>query len=169
MKESKHTLKISKAIEQKCRNKFLIQSVLKEKSNVKEILALTNESFGHLCGIANDFLKQKRYSDAANAFLFLATVAGDNAESWIGFGMASQYLGDFENAIDAYEVAATCQIDNPLPYLYLAKVFFALHQRERASEAIELALFHAADKAEYQQVKEEALRAQRHLGKHDFP
>jgi type III secretion system low calcium response chaperone LcrH/SycD len=164
MKNNKDQANISRKIKANCRN-FLNQN-LNAYGNVLNTLALSDEELAHMQTIANDLITQKRYSEAANAFIFLATIAGNRLEFWIGLGMASQLQGDFEVAIDAYEVAASCAIDHPLPYLYLGNAYFAIHKREQAYQAIDLALTYAADKSAYEEIAQKASKAKAQLEKY---
>ena len=54
--------------------------------------------------------------------------------------MSTQLCHEYEAAIDAYELAAICDISSPIPYFYLAKCLFAIHDRESALKALDLAI-----------------------------
>jgi tetratricopeptide (TPR) repeat protein len=68
-------------------------------------------------------------------------------------------MGDYEAAIDAYEMAAMHDITSPVPYFYLAKCLFAIHDRESALQAIDLALEYAEESSDYDELKEQAKAA----------
>jgi type III secretion system low calcium response chaperone LcrH/SycD len=105
---------------------------------------------------AYHLFEKKKYADAGNAFLFLVTLNPYNHDYWLGLGMTTQLSGDFETAIDAYEMAAICKYDSPVPYFYLAKCLFAMHDRESALQALNLAIEYAGDSAEYNELKQQA-------------
>ena len=103
----------------------------------------------------------------ANAFLFLITLNSYNHEYWLGLGMSTQLLGNYETAIDAYEMAAICKLDSPVPYFYLAKCLFAIHDRDSSIQALDLAIEYAADDPQYADLKVQAVAARELLIK-DF-
>ena len=52
-----------------------------------------------------------------------------------------------------------------MPYFYLAKCFFAVHDRANADMALDLALEYAADYEEYAELKRQAKQAKALLSK----
>ena len=77
--------------------------------------------------------------------------------------MAAQRSGEYEAAIDAYEMAAILDIDSPVPYFYLAKCLFAIHDRESSLQALDLAIEYAADREEFFDLKLQATEARKLL------
>ena len=73
--------------------------------------------------------------------------------------MATQMSGNFEDAIDAYEMAAYYKLDDPVPYFYLAKCLFAIDDRENALQALDLAVEYASDQMEFAELKQQAIKA----------
>jgi len=115
---------------------------------------------------AYSLFEGRHYSDAANAFLFLVTLNTHNHDYWLGLGMSTQLNGDYEAAIDAYEMAAMTDVESPVPYFYLAKCLFAIHDRDSALQAIELALEYSADKEQFAELRQQAEAARTLLLKH---
>ena len=77
--------------------------------------------------------------------------------------MASQLSQDYELAIDAYEMAAVCQVQDPTPYFYLAKCLFAIHDRSSALLALDLAIEYAGVNEKFKDIKKEAQKAKKIL------
>src|SRR5262245_3246697 len=113
--------KISKRIREKLKNRKLLKRELEKGKSAQEILGFTDETMSKFYNAAYRLFEGKHYVDAANAFLFLVTLNPYHHEYWLGLGMATQLSGNYEDAIDAYELAAMCELDNPVPYFYLAK------------------------------------------------
>ncbi len=84
-------------------------------------------------------LKEERFDEAADCFLFLTAINPKDYLLWLGLGIAEHKLAHYEEAYDAYEMAAACELDAPLPYYYMAKCCFALHDRVAANRAIHIA------------------------------
>lgn len=151
--------KLSKKVKEKLKNKKLLKKQLAEGKTAQEILGFSDETMAKFYGAAYRLFEHHRYVDAANAFLFLVTLNPYNHDYWVGMGMCSQLSKDYETAIDAYEMAAICRIDSPVPYFYLAKCLFALHDRDSALQALDLALEYAENHPEFNDLKHQASAA----------
>lgn len=148
--------KLSKKVKEKLKNKKLLKKQLAQGKTAQEILGFSDETMAKFYGAAYRLFEHRRYNDAANAFLFLATLNPYNHDYWVGMGMCSQLIKDYETAIDAYEMAAICRIDSPVPYFYLAKCLFALHDRDSALQALELAIEYSESHPEFTELKDQA-------------
>ncbi|WP_068468119.1 SycD/LcrH family type III secretion system chaperone [Candidatus Protochlamydia phocaeensis] len=167
MKDDLSEFRLSKKVKEKLKNKKLLQKELAEGKTAQEILGFSDSTMAKFYGAAYQLFEHKRYVDAANAFLFLATLNLHNHDYWLGLGMATQMCQDYEAAIDAYELAALCDISSPVPYFYLAKCLFAIHDRESALQALDLAIETSNEFEEYAELKRQAQEAKRILLKHD--
>lgn len=157
---------LSKKVKQKLKDKDWLKKQIASGKTAQEILEFSNETMAKFYQAAYLLFEKKRYIDAANAFLFLATLNPHNHDYWLGLGMSTQLNGNWEAAIDAYEMAAINRLDSPVPYFYLAKCLFAVHDRKSALEAIQLAIDYSDDIPEYANLKEQALAAKDLLMKH---
>ncbi|MEI8364999.1 MAG: SycD/LcrH family type III secretion system chaperone [Parachlamydiaceae bacterium] len=166
MTEDFEEFKLSKKAKEKLKNKPLLKKELAAGKTPQEILGFPDETMAKFYHAANTLFEGRHYTDAANAFLFLVTLNTHNHDYWLGLGMATQMCGDFEAAIDAYEMAAMTDVESPVPYFYLAKCLFAIHDRDSALQAIELALEYAEDKEEYNDLREQSLAAKKLLVNH---
>ena len=159
MHDDLEEFKLSKKAKEKLKDKALLKRELAAGKSPQEILGFSDETMAKFYKAAYQLFEGKRYTDAANAFLFLVTLNTHNHDYWLGLGMSTQLSGDFESAIDAYEMAAITDVESPVPYFYLAKCLFAIHDRESALQAIDLALEYAADKDEYVELRQQAQTA----------
>lgn len=125
----------------------------------QEIWGYSDDVMEKFYQVSHKLLKNNRFEEAAEAFVFLATLKPKNPQYWLGLGVSLQYCHEYEAAINAYEMAAILEIENPWPYLYLAKCLFAIHDRESALQALDLAIEYAGEKEEYADLKNEALKA----------
>ena len=166
MKDDLGEFKLSKKVKEKLKNKKLLKKELASGKTAQEIMGFSDETMAKFYKAAYHLFENRRFSDAENAFLFLVTLNPYNHDYWLGLGMTTQLCGDYEAAIDAYEMAAINNIESPVPYFYLAKCLFAMHDRESALQALELALEYAADQPEYDDLKKQAIAAKSLLVKH---
>lgn len=139
-------------------SKGLRQSLL-EGTEPLEIVGYSDETMAKFYGAAYKLFEEKRYHDAADAFLFLCHLDSNRHEYWLGLGMATQMTHDYEGAIDAYELSAICDITSPVPYFYLAKCLFAIHDHESSLEALNMAIESAEEREEYADLREQAIKA----------
>lgn len=155
--------KLSKKAKMKLKNKKQLRKELAQGKSAQEIMGFSDESMAKFYAAAYHLFENKKYIDAADAFLFLVTLNPYRHDYWLGLGMATQMCHEFEAAIDAYEMASICDINNPIPYLYLAKCLFAIHDRTSALQALDLAIEIADDFGEYEDLKRQAIAAKKIL------
>lgn len=129
----------------------------------QEIMEIGEGQMRRLYEVAHQMLKDERVEDAVNAFVFLVTLNPFHGEYWMGLGAALQANHEYEGAIDAYELAAIYNLENPLPYFYMAKCLFAVHDRVSALQACEIAIEYAGDAEEFAALKEDAIKARKTL------
>lgn len=166
MKDQFDEVSLQTQIKQKLTDIEHFKKELTEKPTAQEALEISNEFMAKLYQVACDLFEQKRYEDSSHAFLFLATLNSHNHDYWVGLGMSTQLCHAYETAIDAYELAALCDISSPVPYFYLAKCLFAIHDRESALQALDLAIETAGESDEYAELKQQAEAAKEILLKH---
>jgi type III secretion system low calcium response chaperone LcrH/SycD len=144
---------------EKLRDKNFLREELTKGKSPQEIMEVSGETMTNFYNSAFHLFESHEYTDAANAFVFLISLNAHNYQYWLGLGMATQMSGNFEAAIDSYEMAAIYEVENPTPYFYLAKCLFAMHERQSAMQALEIALQYEADIPEYQQLKAQTMEA----------
>lgn len=159
--------KLTNKIKAKLKNKNLLKKEFQAGKNAQEIMGFNDKTMAKFYRAAYHLFQEKRYADAANAFLFLVTLCPENHDYWLGFGMSTQLCNDFETAIDAYEMAAICDVENPVPYFFLGKCLFSIHDRESSVQALEMAIEYSEGKNEYTELNQQAHAALNVLSK--FP
>lgn len=150
-------------VKKKLQHPEKIKKELHEGKTAQEVLELSDSIMEQLRSRAQNFFEMGRYIDSADAYLFLVTMNPHKADYWIGLGLSLQMSKEFDGATEAYEMAALCQENDPVPYFYLAKCLFALHEREATLQALELAIEYADGLPEYKELKEQALKAKQLL------
>jgi type III secretion system low calcium response chaperone LcrH/SycD len=159
MEKENNEFEISKQARKRLKDKKWLKKALASGKTPQEILEFSEDTMNKYYEAACRLFENKRYNDAANAFLFLVTMNSYHYDYWLGLGAAVQRCGDYEAAIDAYEMAAVCQLENPAPYFHLAKCLFAMHDRESALQAIDLALEYSEGRNEFADIHKQALAA----------
>lgn len=150
--------KIPNSVIKQLRDGSLSKKLSEEQLSVQDAIGYSDATMAKFYAAAHHLFLTKQYADAADAFLFLVGLNPAIADYWLGLGMASQMTQDFDGAIDCYELAAMCELDNPVPYLYLGKCLFALHERDSALAAFQLAIDYAANRSEFRELKKAATK-----------
>lgn len=134
-------------------------SNISQGKRIQELVGFSDEEMDTFYVAAGDLYNEHKYADAVDAFLFLATLSPNHGEYWIGLGMSLQRCEHHEEAVSAYELAAICNLDDPVSYFHLSKCLFAMHERDNALQAIELAIELSEDREEYDELHHQALVA----------
>jgi len=167
MSKQHSEFEIPTRIKKRLMDKAWVKKQLEEGITVQKLFGFSDETIEKFYEAAFQLFEEKHYAEAANAFLFLVTLDPFHQEYWLGFGSAIQRCDDYEAAIDAYEMAAICKIDSPVPYFHLGKCLFAMHDRPSALQAIELALEYSDGVSEYDDLHHRALAAKALLWKEE--
>lgn len=168
MKDNLSAFRLSRKAVFKLKNKENLKKSFAAGEIPQEIIEFSEEVMAKLYESAYTLFQSKKYEEAADGFLFLTTLNPHHHEYWLGLGMATQLCQHYEAAIDAYELAALCDLSSPVPYFYLAKCLFAIHDRESALQALDLAIETAGDSDSYSDLKRQAVAAREILLKDQF-
>ena len=100
---------LAEKIAVKLKDRQAFKQELAAGNSLQDALGLSIETMANFYGAAHHLFEKKRYKEAANAFLFLVTLNSHQYDYWLGLGMSEQLCGYYEDAIDAYEIAATIE------------------------------------------------------------
>lgn len=125
----------------------------------QEILHFSYEIMDQFYIHACEFLKEKEIGRSLSAFIFLTFLNPTHYTYWLGLGSSLQLNGEYEEAIEAFELAALCESNHPIPYFYLAKCFFSIHDRVHALQALELALEYSDNNDAFEEIHRQAILA----------
>lgn len=150
---------IAPQILEKIKNKESLWLEFKSQKLLRDVLGFSPNTLAQFYRSAHHLFEEHHYQESSKAFLFLATMDPTNFDYWLGLGMSVQMCGDYEGGIDAYEMAAFLNVENPVSYFYLSKCFFAMHDRGNAKQALEMAIENAGEDPEYAALKHQAQAA----------
>jgi tetratricopeptide (TPR) repeat protein len=108
----------------------------------KDLLGLTDTTLQLLYRGAKQLIDTGNHPQAEAAFFFLTTVDFRQYPFWLGLGHAAFHLGNLNQAINAYEMASTCDPKAFWPHIFSADCFEALNDYEEALGSLERALVH---------------------------
>jgi len=159
MDEDTEEYMLSNKAKENLKDKKNLKQNLESGKSVFELIDFKQETCAKFYQAAFKLFEEHKYADAADAFLFLITLDSANHDYWLGLGMSTQLLHQYEAAIDAYEMAAISKLDSPVPYFYLAKCLYAVHDKESSLSALNLAIEYSNDELIFQDLKNQAIVA----------
>jgi len=81
------------------------------------------------------FEEEKKYQEALDFFAALTEEFPFLCGTWFGLGLAYNWLGKYEDAIEAYRFCITCDPENPTAYFNIGNSYFELKNYEEAKIA----------------------------------
>lgn len=103
----------------------------------KLLLGLTDTTTFALYKAAKSLLDVGKFPEAEAAFYFLTTVDFAQDSFWLGLGHAAYRLNNYNQAINAYETAATCKPTSVWPHVCLANCFERMNDFHEALVALQ--------------------------------
>ncbi len=106
----------------------------------RSLLGLTDRTMELLYSGAKHLFDLGHYPESEAAFFFLSTIDYAQYAFWLGLGHAAFHLGNYNQAINAYEMANACQPGSIWPFIYIANCFEALYDFEESYVQLQNAL-----------------------------
>ncbi len=106
--------------------------------------------------IAYGLYNNGQFENAEKVFQFLCFYGHLEKKHWMGLAATRQMLKKFEDACQAYGMAALLDPGDPRPPLHAADCFLALGRYKEAESALSGALHFAGEKPEYEDVRQRA-------------
>ena len=114
-----------------------IVEALSEGATICDAFNVTKEQTEGLYALAYNLYTAGNFKDAGTVFQALCLYDHKDARFWMGLAGCRQAQGDLKGAIDAYSMAGTVQLlENPVPFLYAARCYIKLGDKENAIGAI---------------------------------
>lgn len=82
------------------------------------------------------YYQSGKYQEAKSRFRFLATMDTENRTYWLGLGASLMMLKEYEQALQAYALAAMMDHSDPLVFIHMADCLFALGKVEEGLKCI---------------------------------
>ncbi len=100
-------------------------TLLMQGMSWKELLGLEDKTMELLYLGAKHLFDLGHHPEAEAAFFFLTTVDYSQYVFWLGLGHAAFHLNNLNQALNAYEMAESCQPGSIWPSIYMANCFEA--------------------------------------------
>ena len=114
-----------------------IVEALSEGATIGDAFNVTKEQTEGLYALAYNLYTAGNFKDAGTVFQALCLYDHKDSKFWMGLGGCRQAQGDLKGAIDAYSMAGTVKLlEDPVPFLYAARCYIKLGDKENAIGAI---------------------------------
>ena len=102
-----------------------------------EVTSMKAEDIENLYALAYNLYTSGNHKDAEVVFQSLCLYNHKDVRFWMGLAGSRQANGNLKGAIDAYAMAGTVGLlKDPLPFLYAARCYIQLGEKENAIAAI---------------------------------
>lgn len=144
------------------RDPEFMRRYVEEGKTLQDIIGYSHETMEKFYRAARGLFEQKRFREAADAFVFLTTVNPCVHNYWVALGMSEQSTEEYEAALLAYSMAMVTDPADPLPYYHAALCTYLLGDRESALTALDRAIS-VADRAEHEPLRQAAEEAKKRI------
>ncbi|MBQ7618291.1 MAG: SycD/LcrH family type III secretion system chaperone [Desulfovibrio sp.] len=91
--------------------------------------------------LAHQLYNSGQYENAETMFRWLTAYASDTIAHWMGLAASRQALGNYDGAIEAYQMAALySSLEDPAPFYYSAICLLKQKKKEEAQISLNAAL-----------------------------
>ncbi|WP_446424028.1 SycD/LcrH family type III secretion system chaperone [Mailhella sp.] len=105
--------------------------------SLAEVTSMKAEDIENLYALAYNLYTSGNHKDAEVVFQSLCLYNHKDVRFWMGLAGSRQANGNLKGAIDAYAMAGTVGLlKDPLPFLYAARCYIQLGEKENAIAAI---------------------------------
>ncbi len=123
---------------------------------LKDTFNITDEMMDEFIDICENLIDEKKFEDAAAAYLFLSMLDPLYSDFYVGRARALQELERYDEALELYSMAMLYDADDPFPHLYSAQCYLSKNDYKWAKHCTAVALMLIEDDQKYNELKEKA-------------
>ena len=132
----------------------LIISILGKGVPLYRYKGLTKKNMEAIYGKAYNFYAAKKYAKAKPLFQAMTLYNHGDKRGWMGAGACNQMLKRYQQALAAYDYAATLDNADPLPALHSIECHLALKDYAKALHSLEVVILLSGDQPEFADIKQ---------------
>ncbi len=131
----------------------IVTAVVKGETTLQEVKGFSDEQMEAIYSIGYNLYQVGKYQDAVQVFSWLGVFNPFMSKYWLGLGASLQMLKNFENALNAYAVAAITSVpEDPVPHLHAGECYLGMDNLDEAAKAFQMAVDFSKDKPQYAKV-----------------
>jgi type III secretion system low calcium response chaperone LcrH/SycD len=135
----------------------ILQGIMTGETTLQEVKGFTDEQMEAVYTVAYNLYQAQKHQDAAEVFTFLSMFNPFNSKYWMGLGASLQMAKDFDNALNAYAVAAVTSIPkDPVPHLHAGECNLGKGDVDEALKGFEMAMDFSEGREEFTSIHEKA-------------
>ncbi|MEO1020321.1 MAG: SycD/LcrH family type III secretion system chaperone [Pseudomonadota bacterium] len=134
----------------------LVDFMLVKGGTLAELRGITRDELEGIYAIAYSELGQKHFQKAEELYTFLCLFDHNTKKNWMGLGVSRQMTEKYRDAVAAYYVGASKDLDDPAPALKTGECFLAVGELEKAERAFKTAAHLASQEAKFEGLKKSA-------------
>jgi type III secretion system low calcium response chaperone LcrH/SycD len=113
--------------------------VMDQGGTLKDVRGLTGADIETVYAFGYNFYNQAKYEQAEPMFQFACLYQHTESRYWMALGNCRQMAKKYQPAIDAYGFAYALNLEDPWPVIQAAICLLALHNKELAGQALDMA------------------------------
>ncbi|MEW4486738.1 SycD/LcrH family type III secretion system chaperone [Thalassoglobus sp. JC818] len=134
----------------------MVELIMCQGYTFGDAFQVTDEMKSALYAYAYDLQKREQYSTAETVFEYLCFLDHYESSSWVALGFCREKLRNYKKALQAYVLAGTLDIDNPIPSIRAAECLMQMGELEAAKDAVLMAIENSTDEPHLVQRKDRA-------------
>lgn len=140
-------------------NPIKLQQHVESGEIFQEIIGYSEQTMHKFYSAACRLFEKQKYEEASDAFVFLTTMNPLVHYYWLGLGMSEHMLGEYSEALLAYNMAIVIDKTNPISHYHAASCHKALYDVKNAIISLNHAIDMAKDNKVHAKIKKQALMA----------
>lgn len=129
---------------------------LEKADSMRKFLGISSTTMDRFYEIAYNQLKSNHVNEACDVFAFLCLIDPGVHIFWQGLGIAEQGRSHYDQALDAYAMAAITKVSDPFPHIYSADCYLHLNDKVQAEHSLNLAIRYASKDKKYETARIQA-------------
>ncbi len=133
----------------------MLKKLDEEHVTFSDLVQVDEDSLDRMYKVAKSLYDESMYKDAVLAFNLLVLLEPDQPVFWNGLGHAAFLSENYDNALEAFTVESSLEVDNPICDLMIAKCHEQLKEYHRALDVLDLLIHKLGKDPQFDSVKEQ--------------
>lgn len=118
----------------------VLEHFMKYGGVLKDAHNISDKEMEAIYSVGYNLYESGKYDDGLKVFKFLCFFDHLEKKYWLGLGAVNQMLKKYNDAVNAYSMAAMLDIDDPAPAMHAADCLLLTGNKEKAESALNFVL-----------------------------